>query len=122
MFGEDGNDTLTVDGGNNIQLHGGSGSDTYIINSGFTAADGLHIYQNEDYGFNAGDEDVLELTGINMGNVQYEFQDNVLWVHGLEEGNRVGSIAVNGWDENPLAKITFADGQMTTADINAFRS
>lgn len=121
LFGNNGDDTLTVNGGNNIQLHGGVGSDTYIVNSGFTAADGLHIYQNLDYGFNNGDADVLELTGINMGNVEYEFQENTLWICGLEGGNRVGSIAVNGWDENPLSSIKFANGTMTTDEINALK-
>ena len=121
LWGDAGNDTIIVDGGNNIQMHGGAGSDTYIINSGFTAANGLHIYQNTDYGFNDGDADVLELTGINMGDVRYEFQENVLWIHSLSDSD-VGAIAVNGWDENPLSSIKFADGSMTTEAVNALRA
>ena len=122
LYGNDGNDTFTVNDGDNIQLHGGSGSDTYVINSGFTADHGLHIHQNTRYGFNAGDADVLELTGINTGNVEFEFQENCLWICGLEDGNRIGAISVMGWDENPLASIKFADGTMTTQQINALRT
>lgn len=118
LFGEAGNDTFTVGGGTNTQLYGGSGSDQYEIGCGFAAANGLHIYQNTDYGFDDGDADVLTLTGISKNNVQYEFRDNCLTIYGLEGENRVGSISVFGWDENPLARVEFSDGTMTASQIN----
>ena len=123
LYGNAGDDMFTVGGGTDIQLHGGSGSDQYVVSSGFEAANGLQIYQNIDYGFNDGDEDVLTLTGISKDNVEFEFQDNCLWIHGMAGETRIGSIAVNGWDENPLASINFADDvTMTTQQINALRT
>ena len=107
-------DTITVNGGNSHILRGGAGSDTYVINPAFAVNSKLTINQS---GYETNDADVLQLTKINSSEVDYSLNNNVLTI-AHKSG---GTIAVTGWDENPLAKIEFADKKSVTGSaINSY--
>ena len=114
LIGKDGNDTITINGGNNSVMRGGNGSDIYIVNADFTSATKLFIEQRD---FVAGDADTLKLTTVKKDDVTFEFNKDKAWLIGhVEDG---GKFTVRAWDINPLNRITFADGGvMTKKEIN----
>ena len=111
LNGGAGDDTFTVDNGNNIFLMGGEGSDKYIVNTEFTNETGLIVNQS---GFEDGDEDTLQLTNVNKGDVDYALADGTLTISHTSGG----TVTVEGWWDNPLAQIQFADQTVTADDIN----
>ena len=65
-------------------------------------------------GFVEGDTDILKLTKVIQSDMQFFLQNNVLKVAHVSGGN----IEILGWNENPIEKIYFADGESTAAGIN----
>jgi Ca2+-binding RTX toxin-like protein len=109
LNGGDGNDTLISDAGNDT-LIGGTGSDTYIISSAFTADTVIAIDQTD---FKAGDSDILTLNTLNHDAVSYALDEGVLTITDKATG---GKVTVDGWDENPLSQIVFADNESISSD------
>ena len=65
-------------------------------------------------GFVEGDTDILKLTKVIQSDMQFFLQNNVLKVAHVSGG----SIEILGWNENPIEKIYFADGEISAAGIN----
>ena len=114
LDGGEGEDTLTVAGGNDNALCGGYGSDTYVVNSEFDEDTRIVINQ---YDYEDGDTDILQLASVNKGDVDYALEDGVLTI----THSSGGTVTVEGWDENPLAEIQFAGEETVTLDeINEY--
>ena len=106
-----GNDRLVVRGGTESRLDGGIGTDTYSVEMDFNQ--NTHILIDQA-GFVEGDTDILKLTKVIQSDMQFFLQNNVLKVAHVSGGN----IEILGWNENPIEKIYFADGEITAAGIN----
>ena len=111
LFGGDGDDIITVNGGNGHELRGGSGSDIYVINTAFEYDTGLVLDQWE---YEDGDTDILQLATVNKDDVVYAEDNGTLTITHTSGG----TVTVEGWGDNPLAEVQFADGTITGAEIN----
>lgn len=100
LYGEAGNDVLEVSGDASHKLKGGTGSDSYVIDSVHSGVN-ITIDQND---FKKGDLDILYLDFVDKGSVNYSLENDALTI----AQNYGGSITVTGWDVNPLSKIVFA--------------
>ena len=99
IYGGSGNDTLYVAG--NDYLNGGTGSDTYIVNT-ISSNTNISIDQSS---YNSGDADVLQLSSVNRSDVQFSLDNGVLTI----THDNGGIIGITGWDKNPVSKVIFAD-------------
>ena len=105
-----GADTITVNGGNNHTLRGGTGSDKYVINSVFSAGTRLTVNQTD---YRAKDADVLQLTNVNKDDVSYDLRNGTLTINHKSGG----AVTVSGWSQNPFSKIVFKNGTVTGAAV-----
>ena len=112
MNGGAGDDCLIVDGRYNDTLTGGTGSDTYVVNRKLTSGTVLTINQGD---YLSGDEDKLQFQSINKEDVIYSLQGNVLTIM----HSSGGTVSVSDWNTNPLRSVTFANGSVSDAEINA---
>lgn len=111
LYGDAGNDYLSVTGGTNT-LNGGTGSDTYSITN---IASDTNITIDQSF-YNTGDADILQLTSVNSSDVHYSLQGSVLTI----THDNGGTISISGWDTNPLSKVIFADNtELTGEEVNA---
>ena len=105
-----GADTITVNNGTVHTLRGGTGSDQYVINTAFVAGTRLTINQND---YQAGDADTLYLNQVSRNDVSYDLLNGTMTIE-----HASGSIlTVSGWNDNPLSKVVFKDGEVTGAVV-----
>ena len=109
LYGGNGKDKLYSDSGSDT-LVGGIGSDVYVIQSAFTSDTNISIDQT---GYESGDADELLLRKLNKDDVTYALDGGVLT---LTDNNTGGKVSLSGWDVNPLAAVTFADGNSITGE------
>ena len=112
LNGGTGDDSLIVDGRFCDTLTGGTGSDTYVVSKKLASDTVLTINQGD---YQAGDSDGLQLQSINKEDVIYRMQDDVLTIM----HSSGGIISVTDWDTNPLRSVTFANGSVSNAEIDA---
>ena len=112
MNGGAGDDSLIVDGRYSDTLTGGTGSDTYVVNKKLTSGTVLTINQGD---YLSGDEDKLQFQSINKEDVIYSLQGNALTIM----HSSGGTLSVSDWNTNPLRSVTFANGSVSDAEINA---
>lgn len=97
LYGGEGSDVLTLHGGNHNRLSGGSGSDTYVIDTELAADTSIDI---DNYG--NGEADILQLTKVNKADVAYSFENDVLIIN----HKNGGLISVYGWRQNSWRKYS----------------
>ena len=111
LNGGSGKDKLYSDGGNDT-LIGGVGSDVYVLQSAFTSDTNISVDQT---GYKSGDADELLLRKLNKDDATFALDGGVLTI---TDKNTGGKVTVSGWDVNPLAAITFADGIASGITVN----
>ena len=109
LFGDEGDDTITVSGGNGHVLRGGTGSDTYVVDTAFGNDTEVTIQQ---WDFEEGDTDVLQLATVNKDDVSYAVDNDTLTI----THSSGGTVTVEGWETNPFAEVKFANNESITGD------
>ena len=101
LYGEAGNDLLTVNGEASHYLNGGKGSDSFFINH-VPSGVAITIDQRD---FQKGDKDILNLTHVSKDYADFSLNSGTLTI--AVDSGFGGTIDVLGWDVNPLSKIVF---------------